>query len=72
MTLKRRDAFSSCDAFTLLDASNRQHTIRFDGIDAPELGQLFGRASLRPLAHKVGKTPRLHRNASISQGSHRL
>ena len=33
------------DTITLLDVDNRQHKIRLDGIDAPELGQPFGRAS---------------------------
>ncbi len=38
------------DTITLLDAENRQHKIRLDGIDAPELGQPFGRASKQHLA----------------------
>ena len=38
------------DSITLLDANNRQHKIRLDGIDAPELGQPFGRASRQHLA----------------------
>jgi len=38
------------DSITLLDADNRQHKIRLDGIDAPELGQPFGRASKQHLA----------------------
>jgi len=38
------------DSITLLDADNRQHKIRLDGIDAPELGQPFGRASRQHLA----------------------
>ena len=38
------------DTITLLDADNRQHKIRLDGIDAPELGQPFGRASKQHLA----------------------
>ena len=37
------------DSITLLDADNRQHKIRLDGIDAPELGQPFGRASKKHL-----------------------
>lgn len=37
------------DSITLLDAQNRQHKIRLDGIDAPELGQAFGQASRRQL-----------------------
>ena len=38
------------DTITLLDLDNRQHKIRLDGIDAPELGQPFGRASKQHLA----------------------
>ena len=41
------------DSITLLDADNRQHKIRLDGIDAPELGQSFGRASKQHLARLV-------------------
>jgi hypothetical protein len=37
------------DSITLLDAENRQHKIRLDGIDAPELGQPFGRVSKQRL-----------------------
>ena len=38
------------DTITLLDVGNRQHKIRLDGIDAPESGQPFGRASKQHLA----------------------
>ena len=38
------------DTITLLDADNRRHKIRLDGIDAPESGQPFGRASKQHLA----------------------
>ena len=38
------------DTITLLDSEHRQHKIRLDGIDAPELGQPFGRASKLHLA----------------------
>lgn len=41
------------DTITLLDAENRQHKIRLDGIDAPELGQPFGRASKQHLAEML-------------------
>jgi endonuclease YncB( thermonuclease family) len=41
------------DSITLLDAENRQHKIRLDGIDAPELGQPFGRAAKRHLANRM-------------------
>jgi endonuclease YncB( thermonuclease family) len=40
------------DTITLLDAENRQHKIRLDGIDATELGQPFGRASKQHLAER--------------------
>ena len=58
------------DTITLLDAENRQHKIRLDGIDAPESGQPFGGASKRNLADLVanrevvaecGKTDRYRR-----------
>ncbi len=38
------------DTITLLDADNRQHKIRLDGIDAPESGQPFWRVSKQHLA----------------------
>ena len=38
------------DTITLLDAAHGQHKIRLDGIDAPELGQPFGRASKQHLS----------------------
>ena len=38
------------DTITLLNVDNRQHKVRLDGIDAPELGQPFGRASKQHLA----------------------
>ena len=41
------------DTITLLDAERRRHKIRLDGIDAPELGQPFGRASKQRLAGLV-------------------
>ena len=37
------------DSVTLLDAQNRQHKIRLDGIDAPELGQAFCKTSRHEL-----------------------
>ncbi len=37
------------DSITLLDTQSRQHKIRLDGIDAPELGQAFGKAARRQL-----------------------
>jgi endonuclease YncB( thermonuclease family) len=45
------------DTLTLLDASHHQHKIRLAGIDAPELGQAFGRVSRKHLADQVaGRT----------------
>jgi endonuclease YncB( thermonuclease family) len=45
------------DTITLLDDANRQHKIRFAGIDAPELSQAFGRVSRMHLADQVaGRT----------------
>ena len=41
------------DTITLLDVDHRQHKIRLDGIDAPELGQPFGRASKQHLAEML-------------------
>ena len=38
------------DTITLLDVDNLQHKIRLDGIDAPESGQPFGRASKQHFA----------------------
>jgi endonuclease YncB( thermonuclease family) len=48
------------DTLTLLDAGNRQIKIRLNQIDAPELGQDFGRASKQSLADLVfGKEVRV-------------
>ena len=44
---------SDGDTITILDASKTQHTIRLQGIDAPEKGQAFGRAAGRYLAGLV-------------------
>ena len=38
---------------TLLDVNNRQHKMRLSGIDAPEVGQPFGRASKQHLAERL-------------------
>ena len=41
------------DTITILDSSNTQHKIRLQGIDAPEKGQAFGKASGKFLAGLV-------------------
>src|SRR5438045_2771120 len=41
------------DTITVLDASNTQHKIRFNGIDAPEHNQDFGQASKKHLSDLV-------------------
>ena len=41
------------DTATILDASNRQHKIRFHGIDAPEKSQAFGKAAAKHLASLI-------------------
>lgn len=46
------------DTLTVLDPEQQQHTIRLEGIDAPEGGQAFGSASKEALSTKVfGKSP---------------
>jgi endonuclease YncB( thermonuclease family) len=48
---------SDGDTITVLDASNTQHKIRLDGIDAPESAQDFGQRSKQSLSDLVfGKT----------------
>ncbi len=41
------------DTVTILDASNTQHRIRLQGIDAPERGQAYGKKSGKYLADAV-------------------
>ena len=41
------------DTVTLLDSENVKHKVRLSGIDAPELGQDFGKRSKQALADKV-------------------
>jgi endonuclease YncB( thermonuclease family) len=41
------------DTITVIDATNRQYKIRLSGIDAPELGQDFGRRSKENLSDLV-------------------
>lgn len=45
------------DTLTLLDGANCQHKIRLAGIDAPELGQAYGRRAREALAEMVGGQP---------------
>ncbi len=48
---------SDGDTITVLDASNQQHKIRLDGIDAPESNQDFGARAKQSLSDLVfGKT----------------
>ena len=48
---------SDGDTITVLDASNKQHKIRLDGIDAPESNQDFGSRAKQSLSDLVfGKT----------------
>jgi endonuclease YncB( thermonuclease family) len=44
---------SDGDTITVLDASNQQHKIRLNGIDAPESSQGFGQASKRNLSNLI-------------------
>lgn len=44
---------SDGDTITVLDKENKQHKIRFQGIDAPESKQAFGQASKENLANMI-------------------
>lgn len=46
-------AVSDGDTITVLDANQRQHKIRFNGIDAPESQQDFGQTAKRNLSHLI-------------------
>jgi endonuclease YncB( thermonuclease family) len=46
-------AIADGDTLTLLDAGNRRHRIRLDGIDAPESKQAFGNRSRQSLGELV-------------------
>ena len=45
------------DTITVLDATNRQHKVRFQGIDAPESNQAFGSRSKQSLSEMVFGKP---------------
>ncbi len=50
-------AIADGDTLTVLDASNKQHKVRLDGIDAPESSQDFGSSAKQRLSDLVfGKT----------------
>ena len=62
------------DTITILDAQNRQHKVRLNGIDSPEMGQPFGRASKKHLSDLLagsqvvadcGKTDRFGREVCL-------
>jgi micrococcal nuclease len=57
------------DTLTALDHGNVQHKIRLEGIDAPELGQPFGRVSRDRLSELVkGKTATIHQHGKDRYG----
>ena len=52
---------SDGDSLTLLDAEKRQHKIRLQGIDAPEVKQAYGQKSKESLSKLVyNKTIKVH------------
>jgi endonuclease YncB( thermonuclease family) len=52
---------SDGDSLTLLDAEKRQHKIRLQGIDAPEMKQAYGQKSKESLSKLVyNKTIQVH------------
>lgn len=52
---------SDGDSLTMLDAEKRQHKIRLQGIDAPELKQAYGQKSKESLSKLVyNKTIKVH------------
>jgi endonuclease YncB( thermonuclease family) len=59
------------DSLTLLDAAQRRHRIRLEGIDAPELGQAHGRAARQHLAGLAARRDAVaHCSKTDSYGRH--
>lgn len=57
------------DTITVLDTSNRQHKIRFQGIDAPESAQAFGQRAKQNLSEMVfGKVVTVHADKTDKYG----
>ena len=57
------------DTLTALDAGNVQHKVRLEGIDAPELGQPFGRVARDRLAVLAkGKEATIHEHGKDRYG----
>jgi endonuclease YncB( thermonuclease family) len=51
---------ADADTITVLDATNKQHKIRLQGIDAPESDRVFGQRSKQSLSEMVfGKPARV-------------
>ena len=48
---------ADADTITVLDASNTQHKIRFEGIDAPEKSQDYGTKATDALKAAIGREP---------------
>ena len=48
---------ADADTITVLDASNTQHKIRFEGIDAPERGQAYGSKATDALKGAIDNKP---------------
>jgi len=59
------------DTVRVLDATNVQHKVRLDGIDAPERGQSFGTVARDRLAALVmGKAVKVHDDGRDKWGAH--
>jgi endonuclease YncB( thermonuclease family) len=69
LTITGRVVNHDGDTITVLDSANKQHKIRLSGIDAPELGQAYGRASRDNLAeHVAGKAVSIEWNKQDKYG----